>query len=148
MKNEINKSVIKALCKAYTTPDGQHKTFYADDIQGKGEGQIILLHGPPGTGKTLTAGMNTISIVLSIINHIVESVAEFTKRPLLNITAADLGDNPAKVDKKLNQFFSLAASWGAVVLLDEADVYLARRTTNDLSRNSIVSSMKIEILKC
>ena len=61
MKSSINKSVIKALCKAYATPDAHHKTFYADDIQGKGEGQIILLHGPPGTGKTLTAGMMRLS---------------------------------------------------------------------------------------
>jgi Cdc6-like AAA superfamily ATPase len=56
MKSPTNKTVIKALCKAYTSSDGQHKPFYADNIEGKGEGQIILLHGPPGTGKTLTAG--------------------------------------------------------------------------------------------
>jgi hypothetical protein len=28
----------------------------ADFIQGKGQGQIILLHGKPGVGKTCTAG--------------------------------------------------------------------------------------------
>lgn len=26
-----------------------------DPIAGKGQGQIMLLHGPPGTGKTFTA---------------------------------------------------------------------------------------------
>lgn len=34
----------------------REKTFSADFIRGKGEGQVILLHGPPGVGKTCTAG--------------------------------------------------------------------------------------------
>lgn len=32
-----------------------------------------------------------------------------------------------------------AHGWGAVLLLDEADVYLERRSINDLMRNSLVS---------
>lgn len=69
-----NKDIIKAIAKIYTHSDpaqipvekmssdpGSSKPvkiqrFSADFISGKGEGQIILLHGPPGTGKTLTAG--------------------------------------------------------------------------------------------
>jgi len=50
-----NKELIKAIARIYTDSD-QSDRFSADFIQGKGEGQIILLHGPPGTGKTLTAG--------------------------------------------------------------------------------------------
>lgn len=49
-----NKELIKAIAKTYTDST---ERFSADFIYGKGEGQIILLHGPPGTGKTLTAGM-------------------------------------------------------------------------------------------
>lgn len=48
-----NKDLIKAIAKTYTE---NSELFSADFIYGKGEGQIILLHGPPGTGKTLTAG--------------------------------------------------------------------------------------------
>lgn len=55
MKPEGNKQMIKAICEIYGGSYG--KTFSSDFIQGKGEGQILLLHGPPGTGKTLTAGM-------------------------------------------------------------------------------------------
>jgi Cdc6-like AAA superfamily ATPase len=50
-----NKEIIKAIAKIYTDEAPQGR-FSADFISGKGEGQIILLHGPPGTGKTLTAG--------------------------------------------------------------------------------------------
>ena len=48
-----NKELIKAIARTYTD---KSQLFKADFIYGKGEGQIILLHGPPGTGKTLTAG--------------------------------------------------------------------------------------------
>lgn len=69
-----NKEIIKAIAKIYTATDTddvqsnqepsdsdpsepkKFQRFSADFISGKGEGQIILLHGPPGTGKTLTAG--------------------------------------------------------------------------------------------
>lgn len=49
-----NKNMLKAIATIYTD---NAQRFSADFIYGKGEGQIILLHGPPGTGKTLTAGM-------------------------------------------------------------------------------------------
>ncbi|RMY23483.1 hypothetical protein D0867_02023 [Hortaea werneckii] len=94
-----------------------------DLIQGKGEGIILLFHGNPGVGKTTTA----------------ESVAIQLQRPLLPITCGDLGEHPYEVEKKLSTFFFLGAKWRCVVLLDEADVFLARRTTGDLKRNSLVS---------
>ncbi|KAJ5711737.1 ATPase AAA-type core [Penicillium malachiteum] len=121
MKPESNKSLIKAVCEifggAYT------QAFSSDFVRGKGEGQILLLHGPPGTGKTLTA----------------ESVAEYTGRPLLSIAAAELGHEPERLEDNLLQFFRDAKKWNAIVLLDEADVYLETRSSNDLRRNSIVS---------
>ncbi|KAI1421819.1 hypothetical protein F5Y12DRAFT_787169 [Xylaria sp. FL1777] len=122
MRPETNKDTIKAIVKTYTD-SSQAGPFNADFIQGKGEGQIFLLHGPPGTGKTLTA----------------ESVAEYTGRPLLSITAADLGHEPVDLEKNLLQFLKNASAWDAIVLLDEADVYLEQRSAHDLRRNSIVS---------
>lgn len=35
------------------------ESWSVDYIEGKGAGQIILLHGPPGVGKTFTVGMRT-----------------------------------------------------------------------------------------
>jgi len=58
MKTESNKALLKAICTEYDATEAREKpSFFADHIKGKGEGQIILLHGPPGTGKTLTAGI-------------------------------------------------------------------------------------------
>jgi hypothetical protein len=51
-----NIGMIKSLCEPYSRKHDEGKVHFADFIRGKGEGNILLLHGPPGTGKTLTAG--------------------------------------------------------------------------------------------
>lgn len=95
----------------------------ADFVQNKGEGRIFLLHGKPGVGKTTTA----------------ECVAEQSRSPLLSITCGDLGIYPDEVEKNLMKWLKLATLWKAVLLLDEADVYLESRVSGDLQRNSLVS---------
>ena len=92
-------------------------------MSGKGEGLIILLHGGPGTGKTLTA----------------ESVAEFAKRPLYRVTCGDIGTDPQGVEEYLKSVLYIGSTWGCVVLLDEADVFLEERTKMDMQRNALVS---------
>lgn len=94
-----------------------------DLVRGKGKGLIILLHGEPGVGKSSTA----------------ESVAEFTGRPLFQVTCGDIGETADEVEKRLENHFQLAHKWGCVLLLDEADVFLEARSKFDLKRNAIVS---------
>lgn len=94
-----------------------------DLVRGKGKGLIILLHGEPGVGKSSTA----------------ESVAEFTHRPLFQVTCGDIGESADEVEKRLENHFQLAHKWGCVLLLDEADVFLEARSKTDLKRNAIVS---------
>lgn len=43
------------------------------------------------------------------------------------------------MEKNLSKWFLLAESWGAVMLLDEADVWLERRMISDLKRNTLVA---------
>ncbi|KAJ0122199.1 hypothetical protein J7T55_002711 [Diaporthe amygdali] len=94
-----------------------------DLVKGKGAGLIILLHGEPGVGKTSTA----------------ECVADKTKRPLFPITCGDIGESAMEVEKNLHHNFRLAYKWGCVLLLDEADVFLAKRNKTDLRRNAVTS---------
>jgi hypothetical protein len=47
------------------------------------------------------------------------------------------------VERNLVKWFKLAETWGAVMLIDEADVYLERREFADLKRNSLVSGKSI-----
>jgi hypothetical protein len=98
-----------------------------DLVRGKGQGLIILLHGAPGVGKTSTA----------------ECVAESLQKPLYPITCGDLGVSAKEVEETLEETFTKAEAWDCILLLDEADVFLAQRTRTDLKRNAIVSGMKI-----
>lgn len=51
----------------------------------------------------------------------------------------DLGLVAEVVEQNLSRLFYLAERWDCVLLLDEADVFLAERTKSDLKRNSLVS---------
>jgi hypothetical protein len=54
-----------------------------------------------------------------------------------------LGTAEDKIEQRLLYFFALAELWGAVLLLDEADIFLEQRATRDLQRNGLVSGMLI-----
>ncbi|KAJ3546083.1 hypothetical protein NM208_g2189 [Fusarium decemcellulare] len=122
---------LKALAQSFARIDKDgnqlvHQSWSADFVKGKGKGLIFLLHGRPGVGKTCTAG-------------IIESIAEFMKKPLMVLTCSDIGTDPVEVEENLTREFKKAKSWGAVLLIDEADVFMERRSTKDLTRNSLVA---------
>jgi hypothetical protein len=94
-----------------------------DVIQGKGKGLNVVLHGPPGVGKTLTG----------------ESIAEYLHCPLYAVSAGELGTNSRSLEQDLNRIMDITHSWGAILLLDEADVFLEARQPHDIHRNSLVS---------
>jgi hypothetical protein len=62
-----------------------------------------------------------------------------TRRPLYCVSAGELGTDAKTVDKALIQILELAQTWKAVLLLDEADVFLYQRSNNDVIRNALVS---------
>ncbi|KAM0309925.1 hypothetical protein ACHAO8_008607 [Botrytis cinerea] len=94
-----------------------------DIVRGKGKGLIMLLHGAPGVGKTSTA----------------ECVADSFRKPLFQITCGDLGSEATEVEAALETNFSLANRWGCILLIDEADIFLAERTRHDFLRNALVA---------
>jgi hypothetical protein len=79
--------------------------------------------------------------------HCLESVAEFTERPLISLTCSHIGVDPEKVEGKLRLWMVKARRWGAILLIDEADVYLEERTAHDFDRNSLVASVFCRILR-
>jgi SpoVK/Ycf46/Vps4 family AAA+-type ATPase len=58
------------------------------------------------------------------------------------LTCSDIGTDPQEIEQNLTKNFKIARSWGAVLLIDEADVFMERRTTADLNRNSLVAGME------
>jgi hypothetical protein len=94
-----------------------------DLIAGKGAGSIILLEGPPGVGKTLTA----------------EAVAEQLRAPMYYVTVGELGTDVETLETGLKQILEIATAWGAIVLIDEGDIFLEARDSHDLVRNAMVA---------
>lgn len=70
---------------------------------------------------------------------VTECVAALTERPLLSLTCADIGTDPEVIEENLRRWFSIAQNWGAIMLIDEADVYMEQRKVQDLVRNNLVA---------
>ncbi|KAI0062759.1 P-loop containing nucleoside triphosphate hydrolase protein [Artomyces pyxidatus] len=114
------KALIHGLVRQHGSASG---SGFDDIIQGKGRGLVGLLSGTPGCGKTLTA----------------EAVAETTHKPLYAVSAGELGTTPERVEFQLLRVLELAQMWDAVLLLDEAEVFLQQRSVTDITRNALVS---------
>jgi SpoVK/Ycf46/Vps4 family AAA+-type ATPase len=92
-----------------------------DIIAGKSGGTTVLCAGPAGVGKTLTA----------------EVYAEIIRRPLYRVHSGQLGLNVGAMETALKDVLTRAQRWGAVMLIDEADVYIRRRDDN-IATNAVV----------
>ena len=67
-------------------------------------------------------------------------MSEQLQRPLYRLGINDLGTIVNQVEAKLQKALQRCARWGAVLLVDEADVFLERRSVDSLHRNELVSS--------
>ncbi|MGE4431452.1 MAG: ATP-binding protein [Sphingobium sp.] len=92
-----------------------------DIVEGKSGGTTVLCAGPAGVGKTLTA----------------EVYSEIIRRPLYRVHSGQLGLNVAQMEGALKDVLTRAQRWGAVMLIDEADVYIKRRD-DDMTMNAVV----------
>ncbi|KAJ7092995.1 P-loop containing nucleoside triphosphate hydrolase protein [Mycena belliarum] len=112
------KTLLRSLVEAHHAEAG-----FDDFVKGKGAGLVVNLFGPPGVGKTFSA----------------EATSEHVQRPLYVIGGGDLGTRASDLDVALERVFDVATAWKAIVLIDEADVFLERRSLHDLERNAMVA---------
>ena len=94
---------------------------FKDIVVGKSGGTVVLLAGRPGLGKTLSA----------------EVFSECSQRPLYRVQCSQLGTDSDTIEGELHVVFRRSRRWNAVVLLDEADLYIGERGM-DIQRNAIV----------
>lgn len=117
-KLTLNNELYNILRTVFNVPTDQ---LFGDIVAGKAGGMIVLAEGGPGVGKTMTA----------------EVFAEHTKRPLYVLEMAELGTTLSSVEDNLRRVFRRAARWNAVLLFDEADIFMSKRGEN-LERSAIV----------
>jgi hypothetical protein len=118
-------NIVNALVSSHRFPDDAR-----NESEQKGKGLVTLLHGPPGSGKTLTA----------------ECAAEETQRALFSTSMSELNryNDAYWFEIELKRVLRLATIWKAVVLFDEADVFLEARgdktsTGDAAARNALVA---------
>ena len=66
-------------------------------------------------------------------------MAEHTRRPLYAVTSGELGGTSVELERNLKTVLDHAKTFRAVLLLDEADVFVEERKPQDLQRNALVS---------
>jgi len=94
---------------------------FSDIISGKEGGCIVMCAGAPGVGKTLTA----------------EVYSEIMERPLYRVQSSQLGISVQALEEELKKVLRRAERWGAILLIDEADVYVRARG-DEIEQNAIV----------
>ncbi|KAF6515245.1 hypothetical protein HZS61_005151 [Fusarium oxysporum f. sp. conglutinans] len=67
-----------------------------------------------------------------------ETIAETHRRPLYVVPAGQIGVDPVQVENILTNTFKIAGRWKAILLLDEADVFVSQRSDNP-QVNALVS---------
>ncbi|KAJ8107075.1 hypothetical protein OPT61_g9115 [Boeremia exigua] len=92
----------------------------------KSHNRVVNATGPTGVGKTFTA----------------EILAKVAGMPLYKAGISEIGTRPREAEKGLRHLFDLAQAWNAILLIDEADVFLDSRGSMgeaDLEKNAMVA---------
>lgn len=64
-----------------------------------------------------------------------EVLSELTKRPLLRVNLGRVASHP-RWEQALEQIFRDAKDWKAILLIDEAEIVLEKRTLERMTQNS------------
>ncbi len=59
-------------------------------------------------------------------------------RPLYSVSMGELGTTPTELETNLKDILELAGVWNALVLMDEADIFLERRGQKEIVRTAMV----------
>ncbi|KAF7586320.1 hypothetical protein BBP40_009067 [Aspergillus hancockii] len=98
---DATKEIVRVMVNSHV-----HVVDFVDFTRGKGKRLIMLHHGPPGL-----------------------AVAEYSQRPLYTITSSELSAKSDALENHLSRALHIAKAFLAVLLLDEADVFMEERST-------------------
>ncbi|KAK1622880.1 hypothetical protein BDP81DRAFT_454903 [Colletotrichum phormii] len=129
---------------AFTLINKQWGWFNVEDIQpvtfnDEGFENLVL----PSNKKQLISSiiMSRNLEGFSTDDFVEEVMADRARRPLITSNSGQFIGPPAAVELSLARLLHCATRWQALVLLDEADVFMQARNLQDLERNGIVSML-------
>lgn len=68
-----------------------------------------------------------------------EVVAEEAQRPLYRVSTRELSFDPSSLKKQLSDHFILGRRWGAIMLIDEADMFMPKGQSLTPAQNATVT---------
>ncbi|KAF2970429.1 hypothetical protein GQX73_g3084 [Xylaria multiplex] len=119
------RSDLKSLVKTFASKHVKKGKGIDSSVRCKREATVFLLHGPHGAGKRTMA----------------KCVAEHFKRPLYTVSSYELGLSVQTFYNNLIAAMDLASEWQAMLLIDEADVYVNGPSSNDGIHNAFVGAL-------
>ena len=154
-EQENHKDLILALLS-------DKRSDQADFVPGKGQARVVLLHGQlkrqirlqrltvsqvaRELARHTQLASFTSSQFITLLLTSIECLSRQSKRPMLSLTVADLGNKEEHMEERLSTWFRLAENWNAIMLIDEADVFLEERKAGHLQRNCLIAGMICQIL--
>ncbi|KAI1458870.1 P-loop containing nucleoside triphosphate hydrolase protein [Annulohypoxylon moriforme] len=117
-KSTAAKSIerIRLLAEAHSSANrNRQPDANPNNFRGKGKGLTFLLHGPPGVGKTMLA----------------ECLSEEQQKPLYRVNLGMLVADD-QWESEIEEIFRQAHFWGAILLIDEAEVVMSERTPESM----------------
>ncbi|KAI0175681.1 hypothetical protein GGR52DRAFT_570671 [Hypoxylon sp. FL1284] len=120
---------LDAASLQWTLGQGRDSKQSADEAGWK---DLVL---PPGHKDIILAMVQNHTASSNVLKNGVRQVLEVD----LVKGKGDIAYQPDVVGKNLDRLFYLAHRWSCVLLLDEADVFLAKRSKEDIKRNGLVS---------
>lgn len=70
---------------------------------------------------------------------VVECLAEKHGRPLYRAACGNIGTDPSTMESQLQRILLDASNWGAILLLENADLFVQDRDLHNLQRNALIS---------
>ncbi|XTI91278.1 hypothetical protein V2W45_1459734 [Cenococcum geophilum] len=110
------RETIMAVTETETSHDPGHE--FDDFVDGKGRGVIFFC---TWGGKDPDRG------------------GDSGASPEADVSAGDLLTDTSRLESQLFKIFQVARHWDAILLLDEADVFLEERAPKDIARNGVIS---------
>jgi len=115
----------KHILRAMVPPPDRSEALITQEKPNLNQSSIILFHGGLGTGKTSA----------------VEGLAEISQKAIYRLTMADIGTTAPDLEKAFKDAVNLTRTWNCIILIEDADVLVEKRSFQNMEGNAVVATI-------